>query len=196
MTGADRRAFSQAFNRLAVAFPSRFKDDDQQGTQLIAAQQVYFEALVELTVDAVTAGAASLTRTAQFFPAPVEWIKASKVEHRHLELKALLPAKTQGRGPWRHECETCEDSGWEVVECKPRARCNRRICAASDESAAEVYALVEQTAAREQREVREDEQPKPYAHRYAVRCFCIYTNATFKRQWHAQFGKTEHGEAA
>jgi len=190
MTPADSRAFAQAFNRLSVAFPARFKDDDTQGSKFTAAQRVYWEAMIDLPIDGVIDGAAALVKTQTFFPSPAEWIAASKLAHRRAEWKALMPApgaEAAAAREWKHECKTCEDSGFEIVECKPGHRCYRRLCKKADEADANRLADLERTAKAEGRELTEDELPKPYTHNYCIRCFCVNTNKTYQRQWKSQW---------
>lgn len=186
----DKPRFNAAFGVLAVATRLSVAEIDP------TMKRIYFDGLKELSIDAVEAGAQFLAHSSDWFPKVAEWKRASIVQRRHADLRALLPAKTQTRGPWRHECQTCEDSGWEVVLCEAGARCRRRICAKYDDAAAEAYALVKAAAEREQREIRAEELPAPYTHRYAIRCFCIATNSTYKRQWHAQFGNNPESEVA
>ena len=191
MTPADSRTFAQAFNRLSVAFPARFKDDDTQGSKFTAAQRVYWDAMVDLPIEAVELGASVVVKTSTFFPAPSEWIKASKLAHKRAEWKALMPAPgeiQQGR-EWKHECKTCEDSGWEILECKPGQRCQRRMCAMADKESANQLEALEATAKREGRELTTEEIPRPYEHNYCIRCFCIHTNRTYQRNWRKQFAE-------
>lgn len=103
--------FLQVFNRLCVAL--REPQDDSGITQ-----GVYFDALGDLTIDALRAGAELLMgeRGRKFFPTTAEWRTAasqSLVEARRRI--ALPPGRSE---PWKHECEVCEDTGWvQGLEC-------------------------------------------------------------------------------
>lgn len=124
MIDTDRRAFAQAFNRLAIAFPARLRDDDAQGSQFRAAVEVYWDALLDLPIGAITAAGRTLERTASFFPSPKEWREAALREKFTLTVKALPPPPAGAVA-----CETCDDTGWQIKTCAPGARCGRRRCA-------------------------------------------------------------------
>lgn len=118
MTDDDKRAFVQAFNVLAIA--TRLAESDA------TMQRVYFEGLRDLSVESVTAAAAALSKSAQFFPRVAEWRDAAR-----LQAVALLKALPDGRErPWEDECGACDDTGWEPRICYPGTmnNCGRRKC--------------------------------------------------------------------
>jgi hypothetical protein len=114
----EARAFLAVFSRLCVAL--REKDDDSGITQ-----QVYFEALRDVPLKALEAGAATLMREQgrRFFPTTAEWRAAAD---RAMESQ-LRSAVGQGRtDPWQHECRDCEDTGWiRGLSCPGDGRCGR-----------------------------------------------------------------------
>lgn len=184
----DKARFNVAFNYLAAA------------TRLPVAEltpenkRVFFNAMQELDTEAVERAAEKLAKESQWFPKAAEWITAAKLAHRRAEWKALMPApgaEAAAVREWKHECKTCEDSGFEVLECKPGQRCYRRICKRADEANANQLADLERAAKTKGRELTEAEMPSPYTHRYTIRCFCVNTNRTYQRQWKAQFAPSE-----
>lgn len=119
MIAADRRAFAQAFNRLAVATRLPAAEADA------AMQQVYWGALEDLPAEAVTGAADALAKTAQWFPKVAEWRRAAYQQQLTDVLR--LPA---GRDEdWHHECARCEDTGWVTKSCTPGtpATCGRPV---------------------------------------------------------------------
>lgn len=118
MTIQDKTRFKQAFNRLAVAvrLPA-----DQADTSM---QQVYWDGLNDLPLDAVEDAARDLALGSQWFPKLAEWRdSAIKAKHGRV-IKMALPAPQ--REPWRAECETCDDTGWEQMQCDGSDICGRR----------------------------------------------------------------------
>ncbi len=114
-TDAD---FLRVFNRLAVAL--REPVDDSGVTQAC-----YFEALADLPVAALEAGAAALMREAgrKFFPTSGEW-RGRAEEAQRAQLRAALPAGREE--PWHFDCLACLDTGWEERTCDGSSLCGRQ----------------------------------------------------------------------
>lgn len=115
----DEAQFLKVFNRLCVAL--REPADDSGITQ-----GVYFDALKDLPLPAVDAGAVTLTREKgrRFFPTTAEWRTAAEEAQEAQLRKAVQPARSE---PWRLECERCEDTGWILgLECDGGDYCGRR----------------------------------------------------------------------
>jgi hypothetical protein len=103
MVMLDKRRFDAAFNYLATA--TRMPTADMTPT----TKRVYFDALSELTDEAVEGAAAQLAKSAQWFPKVAEWREAARSYKRDSNVKAFpVPRAEQ----WRHECDFCEDTGW------------------------------------------------------------------------------------
>ena len=120
MSPADRLHFAQAFNRLAVA--TRLPAAEADGVM----QQVYWDGLQEIPLEAVTASAQALERHARWFPKVAEWREAAY--RQQLEVRLQMP---EGRDePWRDECDACGDTGWELRRCYPGTpkTCGHRNC--------------------------------------------------------------------
>lgn len=108
--GPGRPEFLQVFNRLCVAL--REPADDSGVTQ-----GIYFDALKDLPLKAVEAGATALSRERgrKFFPTTAEWRSAAELALTEQLRHAVKPAREE---PWRLECERCEDTGWVLpLEC-------------------------------------------------------------------------------
>jgi hypothetical protein len=119
VTSADRVAFAQAFNRLAVA--TRLPAGEADG----AMQQIYWDGLQELPVEVVTTAACLLAYQATWFPKLAEWRAAAYRE----QLESVLRVPTE-RGPWQDECDACGDTGWMLFHCVPGTDtvCDRPAC--------------------------------------------------------------------
>lgn len=76
MTAADKLAFAQAFNRLAVETRLPAKDADA------ATQRIYFDGLSDFPIEAIEASALELGRKSEWFPKLAEWRQAVKVIRR------------------------------------------------------------------------------------------------------------------
>lgn len=70
MTATDKLQFAQAFNRLAVATRLQPAQADA------AAQQVYFDGLSDMPIEAVVEAASELERKAEWFPKVRDWREA------------------------------------------------------------------------------------------------------------------------
>lgn len=105
-TQTDEQQFMAVFSRLCVAL--REAQDDTGITQ-----QVYFEALRDLSPEALEAGAMLLMqeRGRRFFPTTAEWRTAAEKAHADALRKALTSRREE---PWHYECQDCADSGWIV----------------------------------------------------------------------------------
>lgn len=145
MTVTDRLEFAQAFNRLAVA--TRLPTGEADA----AMQQVYWNGLEDAPLDAVVAAAESLAKASIWFPKLAEWREASF----KVRLETVLQLPDGREEPWRYECETCEDTGWEDHRCYPGTlkTCGRRHCVAGN------Y----------------------FEHHYVTECPCRPTNRTYQR---------------
>jgi hypothetical protein len=147
VTGTDRLEFAQAFNILAVS--TRLPTGEADA----AMQEIYWRGLEDLPVDVVALAAESLSKASQWFPKVSEWREAA-TELRLQQVLRLPPGREE---PWQHECEACQDGGWEVLRCYPGTgkNCGRKRCMEGGGST--------------------------YEHGYAVRCSCRDTNRTFQR---------------
>lgn len=109
--------FLQVFNRLCVAL--REPQDDSGVTQ-----GIYFEALKDLPLLALEAGASALMRETgrRFFPTTAEWRTAAEVAIQAEVRRELTAVREE---PWKHDCNACEDTGWERFECTGDDFCGR-----------------------------------------------------------------------
>jgi hypothetical protein len=116
----SRGEFLQVFNRLSVAL--REPADDTGVTQ-----STYFDALNDLTLESLQAGATTLMRETgrKFFPTTAEWRTAAVDAGGELARKCL--ALPDGRSePWHSECASCQDTGWVLdLECDGGDLCGR-----------------------------------------------------------------------
>jgi len=116
---ADAAQFLALFSRLCVGL--REAQDDSGITQ-----QVYWEALRDVPMTALEAGALALMREPgrKWFPTTAEWRTAAGHAHEQQLRAAIQPAREQ---PWMHECRDCEDSGWvRGLTCPGDATCGRK----------------------------------------------------------------------
>lgn len=109
--------FLPIFNRLCVAL--REPQDDSGVTQ-----GIYFDALKDLPTVALEAGAVTLMREPgrRFFPTTAEWRSVAELAVSQQIRETLTAVREQ---PWVHECEHCEDTGWERFECTGDRFCGR-----------------------------------------------------------------------
>lgn len=110
--------FLVIYNRLCVAL--REQPDDSGVTQ-----GIYFEALKDLPVTALEAGAAALMKepARRFFPTTAEWRTAAEKSQLDQLRAAVKPAREE---PWHVECDNCEDTGWSFHECDGTDLCGRK----------------------------------------------------------------------
>lgn len=111
-------AFLAVFNRLAVALREA---PDETGV----TQGIYFDALKDLPVTAVEAGAVALMREPgrRFFPTTAEWRTAAEKAHVDLLRQAVQSDREE---PWKVECDRCEDTGWVLSrQCEGDNYCGR-----------------------------------------------------------------------
>lgn len=117
MTVQEKPRFAQCFNRLAVALRLPANEADS------SMQRVYWDALSDLPVEAIEDAARELAADSQWFPKTSEWRDvAVKAKHGRM-LKAALPEPRAN--PWQSECETCDDTGWEALDCDGSSQCGR-----------------------------------------------------------------------
>lgn len=148
MIATERLEFAQAFNRLAVSTRLATGEADA------AMQQIYWDGLEDLPIDAVSAAAESLAKASVWFPKVAEWREASYAVQIQERLK-LPPGREE---PWHYDCEVCEDSGWEYHRCYAGTgnNCGRRQCMSGNTGM--------------------------YEHNYVTPCSCRETNRTYQRQ--------------
>lgn len=113
------REFGTVFAKLAMQL--RWTDAD--GVTIRA----YFDALQGLPLEAVGTAADAFAREAgrKYPPTSAEWHQGALDARSEIVRKRLaLPAgRTE---PWRHECASCEDTGWVVaLECDGSPLCGR-----------------------------------------------------------------------
>lgn len=117
---ATSAEFLTVYNRLSVAL--REPQDDSGITQ-----GVYFDALKDVPLEALTAGAETLAREPgrRFFPTTAEWRTAAQA----WRMSTFRAHETEvDRVEWRHECSGCEDTGFTFHECAggQTGACGRR----------------------------------------------------------------------
>lgn len=186
----DEQHFMTVFSRLCVAL--RETQDDSGITQ-----QVYFEALRDLSPDALEGGARLLMqeRGRRFFPTTAEWRTAAEKAHAD-ELRKVLT--TQRETPWQHECQECGDSGWIMgltcdggMEAWPEYGEPHTNIGPQKGHPDHRY-LRPWTYRAERRLTATPRKPtcgqnKPHTpHAYTMACPCRATNATYRR--HQSFG--------
>lgn len=114
----DAAQFLALFSRLCVGL--REAQDDSGITQ-----RVYWDALRDVPMAALEAGALALMREPgrKWFPTTAEWRTAAGYAHEQQLRAAVQPAREQ---PWTHECRDCEDSGWVLgLSCPGDTTCGR-----------------------------------------------------------------------
>lgn len=116
MTIQDRVRFKQAFNRLAVAV--RLPADQADA----AMQKVYHDGLEVYPIEAVEAAADSLAKNAVWFPKLAEWRDEAEKAQNSQAIRRALPSTVR---EWHSECATCDDTGWEPLECAGTRQCGR-----------------------------------------------------------------------
>jgi len=113
----DKLRFAQCFNRLAVSLRLPAADGDA------AMKQIYFDALVDYPVEAVEDAARLFTRDAQWFPKTSEWVAGAEQARSTRVLTKCLPSPREE--PWKSECATCDDTGWDTLTCEGDDVCGR-----------------------------------------------------------------------
>lgn len=181
----SRAEFLQVFNRLSVALR---EPPDATGI----TQSTYFDALNDLTLEALKAGATALMREPgrKFFPTTAEWRTASKELEREAIRLALPPGRTE---PWHYQCLACLDTGWIVdLECDggaeqwpeaipKRARGNQLFKGNREPKG---YRALERETNRPRAVLCGRE--KPHApHVFTRACGCRATNPTYRRHQEA-----------
>lgn len=182
--------FLQVFNRLCVAL--RDPGDDSGVTQ-----GIYFDALKDLPMRALEAGAAALMREPgrRFFPTTAEWRAAAEHAQMQQLREAVKPARSE---PWRYECDRCEDTGWiQGLTCDGGA--SQWPEALAPHEAVRTKKLIRKGIAwRYRAEDRATDTPAASTcgreqshapHSYTKACPCRQTNRTWLR--HQHFGKGE-----
>lgn len=186
----NEEQFMALFSRLCVALR---ETQDESGI----TQQVYYEALHDLSPEALDAGATVLMRERgrRFFPTTAEWRTASETAHNETLRKVLTSRREE---PWHHECRECEDSGWIVgmtcdgggEEWPEKADPHTNIGPQKGDADASkmrpwVYRAEKRLTATPRKPVCG--QLKPHApHVFTQACPCRATNATYRR--HLSFG--------
>lgn len=187
---ADEQQFMAVFSRLCVAL--RETQDDTGITQ-----QVYYEALRDLSPESLDGGAMLLMqeRGRRFFPTTAEWRTAAEKAHADQLRKVLT---TQRETPWQHECQECADSGWIAdVQCDggmeawpEKMEPHTNI---GPQKGNPDHAKLRPWSYRQDRRLTATPRPascgrkKPHTpHVYTMACPCRLTNATYRR--HQSFG--------
>lgn len=108
--------FSAVFSLLAVQL--RATDTDE------ATIRGYFLALQDVPLQAVAASAQTFAREPgrRFFPTTAEWFQVAHDANVDALRKALPAARETA---WQHDCDICEDTGWEPFECRGDSTCGR-----------------------------------------------------------------------
>lgn len=118
--GMSEREFGVVMAKLAMQL--RWTDAD------VGTIKSYYEVLGDLPMDAISASASAFAREVgrKFPPTSAEWYHAAREVARDTERKklALPPGREQ---PWRHECVSCEDTGWvQYLDCDGSPLCGRK----------------------------------------------------------------------
>ena len=124
----DATEFLQLFSRLCVAL--RESQDDTGITQ-----EVYWEALRDVPLAALEAGARALMRESgrKWFPTTAEWRTAAGVAQTEHLRTAVTPSRPS---PGAVECDDCRDTGWRTgLTCPGDATCGRTSAHRSHEFA-------------------------------------------------------------
>lgn len=102
---ANETEFLAVFSRLCVALR---ETQDETGI----TQQVYWDALRDVPLAALDAGAAALAREPgrRFFPTTAEW-RAAADTAATAQLRAAVGGRSE---PWRDDCRDCGDTGWVI----------------------------------------------------------------------------------
>jgi hypothetical protein len=117
MSAMTEREFGTIFTILAIQL--RWTDSDE------VTIRSYFEALHGEPIESVKASAQAFGRETgrRFFPTTPEWLEASRQVQTETLRKALPAAREQ---PGSHDCEHCEDTGFEPYDCDG-TNCGRKF---------------------------------------------------------------------
>lgn len=110
--------FSRVF--VVLALQMRVSDTDPA---MIAA---YYEALADQSLENLHAAAKFFAREEgrSFFPTSAEW-RTQSARIYEQDIRKTLADPNINRH-WTHECEHCEDTGWEILpDCPGDATCGR-----------------------------------------------------------------------
>lgn len=100
----DKQRFNVSFMHLATV------------TRLSTAEvtpdtkRAYWEALQDVSIEALESAAARLAKSASWMPKASEWREVAREIQRTTTVRAQIPGERAGE--WRHECQLCEDTGW------------------------------------------------------------------------------------
>lgn len=110
--------FSAVFSLLAVQL--RATDTDE------ATIRGYFLALQDVPLEAVQASARTFAREPgrRFFPTTAEWVQVAQDASIETLRKALPAPRDE---PWHHDCDLCDDTGWEPFQCAGDTTCGRKF---------------------------------------------------------------------
>ncbi len=124
MTSTDQAVFSQCFNVLSVSLPGKKTDD---GDELAANLQVYFQALEDLPLDAVRASVQVIQRQGSgFFPSTQEWHSVAERLTRDRAVEARLLAGDIDTDAF--ECRSCHDTGFVTSDSEHGYSATRCSC--------------------------------------------------------------------
>lgn len=118
----DRTAFLRLFNRLCVALREQVDDSG-------VTQGVYYDALADLPIAALSLSADALAKDAErkWFPTTGEWRAAAETSRLQQLREAVKPTEDHGI----YICRDCEDTGWLLgiggnpMQCPGDKRCGR-----------------------------------------------------------------------
>lgn len=109
--------FGVVFAKLAIQL--RWTDADT------AAIQSYYEALKDVSLEAVQASALRFAQEPgrKWFPTTGEWVATAQQVQTEALKRAVKPARDE---PWHVECEACQDTGFvQGLVCEGTAACGR-----------------------------------------------------------------------
>lgn len=112
----DLSEFGSVFGVLSLQL--RALDTDE------ATVRAYYEVLQKFPLDSIQRSARMFAqeRDRKFFPTTAEWATAAERVFENTARQKLLSEREK---PWQMECESCDDTGWLILDC-PDQDCGRR----------------------------------------------------------------------
>jgi hypothetical protein len=176
----SQREFGMIFAKLAMQL--RWHDADQ------AVVLSYYDVLGELEIGPVSMAAERFAREPgrKFPPTAPEWFASANELRSETDRKRLAGAV---RDPWKHECLSCEDSGWELaLECDgggeqwpeeiPKGA--RGVQTAPGNRRPVGFRAVERASVKPRASIC-GKRESHYPHAFTKPCGCRATNRTYQR---------------
>jgi hypothetical protein len=123
-------------------------------TVTVEMGRAYWATLSDCDPHDVAAAALDLRRGAggEWPPSASTWHQVADQIGRDRRLRETIQLGREQH--WRAECQDCDDTGWQSLECTATARCGRPRC---------------------------DQAEEAFTHGYAAVCPCRPTNSTYQR---------------